>query len=98
LTQLWEALKSTWASIPVERFLHLVEFMPWWIEAVLRAKGKGVQLNLNIRMVFWMFCTLSIFSHCKLYSQFSCPHYNSLQFIHDAKYNQMLRLVSFPKT
>jgi hypothetical protein len=28
LTQLWEALKSTWASIPVERFLHLVEFMP----------------------------------------------------------------------
>ena len=25
LTQLWEALESTWASIPVERFQHLVE-------------------------------------------------------------------------
>ena len=24
-TQLWEALESTWASIHVERFLHLVE-------------------------------------------------------------------------
>ena len=28
LTQLWEALESTWASIPVERFRHLVEYMP----------------------------------------------------------------------
>jgi hypothetical protein len=28
LTQLWEALESTWASIPVERFRHLVESMP----------------------------------------------------------------------
>ena len=27
LTQLWEALESTWASIPVERFQHLVESM-----------------------------------------------------------------------
>ena len=25
LTQLWEALESTWASIHVERFPHLVE-------------------------------------------------------------------------
>jgi predicted oxidoreductase (fatty acid repression mutant protein) len=24
-TQLWEALESTWASIPVEHFRHLVE-------------------------------------------------------------------------
>ena len=28
LTQLWEALESTWASIPVERFRHLVDYMP----------------------------------------------------------------------
>ena len=28
LTQLWEALVSTWASIPVERFQHLVKSMP----------------------------------------------------------------------
>ena len=27
LTQLWEALESTWASIPMERFRHLVESM-----------------------------------------------------------------------
>lgn len=27
LTQLWEALKSTWVSIPVERFRRLVESM-----------------------------------------------------------------------
>jgi hypothetical protein len=28
LTQLWEALESTWASIPVEHFQHLVESIP----------------------------------------------------------------------
>jgi hypothetical protein len=28
LTQLWEALGSTWDSIPVERFQHFVESMP----------------------------------------------------------------------
>jgi hypothetical protein len=28
LTQLWDALESIWASIPVERFRHLVESMP----------------------------------------------------------------------
>ena len=28
LTQLWEALESTWASILVERFRHLVESTP----------------------------------------------------------------------
>ena len=36
LTQLWEAYASTWASIPVERFRHLV---PRRIEAVQRGKG-----------------------------------------------------------
>jgi hypothetical protein len=41
LTQLWEALESTWTGIPVERFPHLVESMPGWIEAVLRTKGDG---------------------------------------------------------
>ena len=41
--QLWEALESTWASIPVERFQHLVVSMPQRIEAVLRAWGaEGV--------------------------------------------------------
>ena len=29
LTQLWEALESTWASIPVERFRHLGESMQY---------------------------------------------------------------------
>jgi hypothetical protein len=37
LTQVWEALESTWASIPLGRFRHLVE--PQRIEAVLRAEG-----------------------------------------------------------
>ena len=37
--QLWESLVSTWASIPVERVQHLVEYMPQRIEAVLDAKG-----------------------------------------------------------
>ena len=43
LTQLWEALESTWTSIPVESIRHLVEFMPRRIEAVLRAKGGATQ-------------------------------------------------------
>jgi hypothetical protein len=38
LTQLWEALESTWARIPVERFRHLVESMPQQTEAVLRGR------------------------------------------------------------
>ena len=57
--QLWEALVSTWASIPVECFPHLVQSMPCRIEAVLGAKG----LELNIRMVLLMFCTLSVTHH-----------------------------------
>jgi hypothetical protein len=28
LVQLWEALESTWAGIPVESFQHLIESMP----------------------------------------------------------------------
>ena len=54
LTQLCAALESTWASIPVERFQHLVESIPQRIEAVLR--------QLNIREVFLMFCKLSVYS------------------------------------
>ena len=43
LTQLWEALESTWASIPVERFRHLVETIPRLNEAVLRAnEGNSI--------------------------------------------------------
>ena len=43
LTQLWEAMPSTWAGIPVERFQHLVVSMPRQIEALLRAKGGATQ-------------------------------------------------------
>ena len=43
LTQLWEALGSTCACIPVERFRHLVLFMPRRIESVLRAKRGATQ-------------------------------------------------------
>ena len=57
LTQLWEALESTWAHIPVELVRHLVESIPQRIEAVLRAK-EGVLLD--IRKVFYMFCTLIV--------------------------------------
>jgi hypothetical protein len=39
LAQVWEALESTWASIPVEGIRHLLESMLRRIEAVLRAKG-----------------------------------------------------------
>jgi hypothetical protein len=39
LTRLHCVPQLTWASIPVELFWHLVESMPWQIEAVLRAKG-----------------------------------------------------------
>ena len=51
LTQLWEALETTCASIPGERFRQIAEFMPRRIEAVLRANG----VQLNIRKVFLMF-------------------------------------------
>jgi hypothetical protein len=40
---LWEALESTWASIPVECFRLLVESMPRQIEAALRAKVGTTQ-------------------------------------------------------
>ena len=41
LTQLWKTLESTWASIPLELFRHLVESMLQQTEAVLRAKWEG---------------------------------------------------------
>jgi hypothetical protein len=53
LTQLWEALESTWASIPVERFRHLVESMPRRIEAVLRAKGGATQYYEGVPNVLY---------------------------------------------
>jgi hypothetical protein len=43
LTQLWEALESTWASVPVEHFRHLIESIPQPIEAVLSAHGGATQ-------------------------------------------------------
>ena len=59
-SQLWEALESTWTSIPVERSQHLVESMPGRIEAVLRAKGGG-GCNWILRKVFLMFSILSVY-------------------------------------
>jgi hypothetical protein len=53
LTQLCEALESTWASIPMERFRHLVESIPRQIEVVVRAKVAG---GFNIMKMFLMFC------------------------------------------
>ena len=57
LTQLCEALESTWASIPVERFRHLVESIPRPIEAVLRGKGGATQYqgvpNVFITLSVW---------------------------------------------
>ena len=46
LTQMWEALESTWARIPVERFRHLFSvhtFHCRLIEAVLRAEVGATQ-------------------------------------------------------
>ena len=56
LTQLWEALESTWASISMEHVQYLVESMP--NDLRLFWGQKGVQLN--IRKVFLMFCTLIV--------------------------------------
>ena len=43
-----------WASIPVERFWHLVEYAPTnW------GSSEGQKVQLNIRKVF-LFCTLSV--------------------------------------
>jgi hypothetical protein len=44
LTQLWEVLKLTWASIPVERFQNLVESMHRRIETKKggRVPNEGV--------------------------------------------------------
>ena len=57
LTQLWEALESPWASIPVERFRHLEDSMP--DELKLFWGQKWVQLN--IRKVFQMVCVLGVY-------------------------------------
>jgi hypothetical protein len=50
---LTQALES-WASIPVERFWHLVESMPLRIEAVLRTKGWNSILGRFL--MFWTLC------------------------------------------
>jgi hypothetical protein len=51
-TQLWDALESTLASIPVEHFWSLVEFMPQRIEAVLRTKGDKRVLYTQCIIVY----------------------------------------------
>jgi hypothetical protein len=57
LTQQWEALESTWASIPVE---HLVESMPRPIEAVLKAKGGATQYYEGVPNVLYTHSTFKI--------------------------------------
>jgi hypothetical protein len=52
VAQLWEALESTWASIPVELFRHHVESMPRRIVAVLRAKGGATQYECFVPSVY----------------------------------------------
>ena len=52
LTQPWESLESTWASIPVDCFRHRVESMLRQIEAVL--------FNLLSRLISSMFLVLTV--------------------------------------
>ena len=56
LTQLWEGLESTCASITVEHFQHLVESMPLQIKAVLRAKGGATQYLEVVPNVLYTQC------------------------------------------
>jgi hypothetical protein len=58
LTQLCEALESTWPSIPLERFRHLVESMPWRIVAVLRAKGGATRYQEGVPNFWYTQCIL----------------------------------------
>uniref|UniRef100_A0A8C7HDZ9 Coiled-coil domain containing 88C n=1 Tax=Oncorhynchus kisutch TaxID=8019 RepID=A0A8C7HDZ9_ONCKI len=48
-------------SVPVERFRHLIEYIPRRIEAVLRGNSLG-GLQLDIRKAFLTFCTLGVLS------------------------------------
>jgi hypothetical protein len=57
LTQLWEALESTWASIPVECSQHLGSPCP----DELRLFWGQKKVQLDIGKVFLMFCTLSVY-------------------------------------
>jgi hypothetical protein len=58
LTQLWEELEPKWAIIPVKCFRHLVESMPWLIEAVLRAKAGATQYSEGVPNVLYTQCIL----------------------------------------
>ena len=69
LTHLWEALESTWASIPVECFQHLVESMPRRIEAVLKTTQckEGCTLGVYTKhtalfAMLSLLCTFAIVS------------------------------------
>ena len=53
---LWETLDSTWASIPVEHFRHLVESMPQRIEYVLREKPGETQYHDDVPNVLYTQC------------------------------------------
>ena len=71
-------LDTTWASIPVERFQHLVESMPRCIEAVLRAKGR---VQLTIRKVFFMFVYWLLYTPSR-YDRYSLWIYENFLFFH----------------
>ena len=56
---------TTWAIIPMKRFIHLVEYMPKRIEAVLRAKeGAATQYYKCDLNVLYTQCILKCQRQC----------------------------------
>ncbi len=59
LQQLRDAIMSIWTKISVECFQHLVESMPQWIKAVLKAKAgptrylQGVPNKMASECIYW---------------------------------------------
>ena len=63
-------LASTWASIPVECLRHIVESMPRRLRLFWEQRGR---VQLNIRKVSLMFCSVSVYSDFGKYSDpFPC--------------------------
>jgi hypothetical protein len=60
LTELWVALESTWASIPVERFWHLVESMAQCFEAGLSGKKWCNSIFEGVPNVFYTQCIYTV--------------------------------------
>ena len=66
------ALESKRNSIPVERFQHLVESMPRWIEAVLRTKGEATQYKEGVPNVLCTQCLQKVFTPLHFSHIFIC--------------------------